>query len=328
MAKTFWKGRLGAPLLLSLIWSPALSAPPELQLPLICTLGEDCYVQQYVDRQAGDGVQDFGCGAMANDGHKGTDFGVPTLSHMARGVPVIAAAAGVVRGARDGMPDVDASTPQTPDLSNRECGNGVAITHSDGWETQYCHLKQGSVRVEIGDAVEAGTPLGEVGMSGLASFPHLHFVVRRGNEVIDPFRPDMSVGCGLDAVPDMWIEATAYRPGGLLEIGVIDRVPDYDEVKAGLSEVALPEAAPSALVLWGFLYAGKAGDTVELSLSGPQGTLGKEIVTLEKVQPFLYRAWGKRAPADGFPAGAYKGEVVHRRGADELDRRSVSFSLP
>ena len=65
---------------------------------------------------------------------------------------------------------------------DRNCGNGVVIRHADGWETQYCHLRRGSVQVAEGDRVEAGEPLGLVGMSGEANFPHVHLSVRRDGD--------------------------------------------------------------------------------------------------------------------------------------------------
>ncbi|PRY23654.1 peptidase M23-like protein [Aliiruegeria haliotis] len=321
-------GRHTAPLLVFGILSlPVAAEAPTLGLPLECTLGVDCHIQQYVDRDPGPGVQDFACGNLANDGHKGTDFAISTLADMGRGVPVVAAAPGIVRGVRDGMPDIDATDPGAPDLTNRECGNGVAISHGDDWETQYCHLRNASVRVQQGQKVEAGEPLGLVGMSGLATFPHVHFSVRKGRAVIDPFQPDMSATCGLETIPDLWQEAATYRPGGLLQIGVLDRVPDYSEVKDGLPGVDLPNTAPSALVVWGFVFGGDVDDEIELSLAGPGGALGSNVDTLEKRQPFLYRAWGKKAPKAGFPPGAYRAEVVHRRGGEVLDHRMVEFEL-
>ena len=40
--------------------------------------------------------------------------------------------------------------------------------------------------VRPGDEVDAGDPLGAVGITGLTTGPHLHFVIRRGGEPIDP----------------------------------------------------------------------------------------------------------------------------------------------
>ena len=86
--------------------------------------------------------------------------------------------------ARDGVADF------APFRRGQDCGNGVLVDHGDGWETQYCHMKQGSVRVTSGDAVGAGAVLGQIGQSGMAAFPHLHLSVRHNADKIDPFAPE------------------------------------------------------------------------------------------------------------------------------------------
>ncbi|WP_232829321.1 M23 family metallopeptidase [Tropicimonas sp. IMCC34043] len=297
-------------------------------LPIDCVPGTSCRIQQYVDRDPGPGSRDVGCGALANDGHKGTDFALPDLQAMRAGVEVRAAAGGLVQGLRDGMPDIDASLPAAPNLDGRECGNGVTLDHGDGWQTQYCHMRQGSIAVAMGQRVEAGATLGRVGMSGRATFPHLHLSLRQDNRVVDPFGPDMSVPCGMDAGAPLWDPPIPYRDGGLVSAGVLDRVPDFAEIKEGLATVALPDDPPDALVVWALAFAGHSGDVIDLALDGPEGSVGHQVMTLEKDQPLLYRAWGLRAPAAGFPAGAYRARIRHLRGGIEIDRRSVSFTLP
>jgi len=69
-----------------------------------------------------------------------------------------------------------ATTPQDRErVKGKECGNGVVITHGDGYETQLCHLKQASIIVQKGDQVKKGDILGFVGTSGASEFPHVHF---------------------------------------------------------------------------------------------------------------------------------------------------------
>ncbi|NHF57781.1 M23 family metallopeptidase [Flavobacteriaceae bacterium TP-CH-4] len=60
--------------------------------------------------------------------------------------------------------------------------NLVVVSHSDGTYGQYMHLTQNGALVEIGDRVEKGDPIGLSGNTGLAGYPHLHFVVtKRGS---------------------------------------------------------------------------------------------------------------------------------------------------
>jgi murein DD-endopeptidase MepM/ murein hydrolase activator NlpD len=132
----------------------APAAALELSLPVDCTIGTDCAVQHYFDRDAGDGTADYMCGHQTYDGHDGLDIRVPDLAAMARGVAVIAAAPGTVRATRDGMADVNVAEAGFESVANVECGNGVMVDHDGGWATQYCHLKEGSIAVRRGDRVE------------------------------------------------------------------------------------------------------------------------------------------------------------------------------
>ena len=52
-------------------------------------------------------------------------------------------------------------------------GNYVIVKHSNGTSTLYAHLD--SIDVEVGQTLEAGQKLGEVGDTGLSTNPHLHF---------------------------------------------------------------------------------------------------------------------------------------------------------
>ncbi|HEY9555688.1 MAG TPA: M23 family metallopeptidase [Acidimicrobiales bacterium] len=53
-------------------------------------------------------------------------------------------------------------------------GNHVIVDHGDGTYVAYAHLRRGSLLVGVGDRVQAGQQLGEVGNSGNSSEPHLH----------------------------------------------------------------------------------------------------------------------------------------------------------
>jgi peptidoglycan hydrolase-like protein with peptidoglycan-binding domain len=63
-------------------------------------------------------------------------------------------------------------------------GNLVVIEHPQGVRSMYAHLSH--IGVATGQAVVAGTPVGRVGATGLATGPHLHFELRIGGAAIDP----------------------------------------------------------------------------------------------------------------------------------------------
>ena len=331
IGNTTHKGRLVAPfILLSVGIVHAQSASLPMAFPLDCNLGETCYIQQYKDRDPETGrVHDFGCGKMANDGHSGTDFALPSLAAMARGVTIRPVAPGTVRATRDGMEDISSLAENAPDINGRDCGNGLRISHAGGWETRYCHMKKGSVAVKPGDKVSLTTKLGEVGISGRASFPHLHLTVLKDDVQIDPFRPNPAETCSSSAIPEntLWSTPVPYTPGGLISWGFHTAVPEFQEIKSGLDS---PESLPSntpAMVLWGYSYGALKNDTISFQITGPTGGVIDTQEVLKKSQPFVYRASGKRTPAQGWPIGSYSGTVTHTRGDTVLGTRELTLEI-
>lgn len=63
-------------------------------------------------------------------------------------------------------------------------GNVVYLNHGGGVVSGYFHLSR--QLVQVGDTVDAGTPIGLVGATGRVTGPHLHWVVRYGDISVDP----------------------------------------------------------------------------------------------------------------------------------------------
>jgi len=61
-------------------------------------------------------------------------------------------------------------------------GNYVVIRHAGGEFSQYAHMKQGSVRVKVGDTVTRGQVIGQLGHTGNTTEPHLHFQLTDGQD--------------------------------------------------------------------------------------------------------------------------------------------------
>ncbi len=90
-------------------------------------------------------------------GHNGIDIA------SAPGTPILAAASGRVIAAKVGG-------------YNGGYGNMIIISHEKGIQTVYAHLR--SVGVSVGQNVEKGEQIGELGNTGRSTGPHLHFEVR------------------------------------------------------------------------------------------------------------------------------------------------------
>jgi murein DD-endopeptidase MepM/ murein hydrolase activator NlpD len=94
--------------------------------------------------------------------HEGLDFPAAT------GTPINAAAGGIVSFAG-----------QTADY-----GKLVKIDHGSGLETRYAHSSK--VLVKVGDRVEKGQEIAEIGNSGRSTGPHLHYEIRLNGNALDP----------------------------------------------------------------------------------------------------------------------------------------------
>ncbi len=307
--------------------APALAQPPTLALPIDCTLGQTCYIEDYVDLAPGPDQHDFMCGLKTRDDHRGTDIHLMSFDAMQAGVAVLAAAPGRVAALRDGMQDTPVTADTRADIEGRECGNAVRIDHGEGWQTLYCHMKQGSITVTEGQEVETGTPLGQVGLSGLTNAPHVHLSVLRDGAVVDPFLPGADPGtCGTATGTGLWDTALPYDRAGLFTAGFSTGVPDFDAVKSGAARVT--DTAPDApLVIYGHVFYAQPGDTLRLTAAGPEGEIFSHTETLEAPQAQLFRAYGRRAPPGGWPPGAYRGYVTLERAGRVLANRHADITV-
>jgi len=97
-------------------------------------------------------------------GHMGTDYAAPT------GTPVHAAGDGRVSfvGRRGGY------------------GNAIVLDHSNSVSTLYGHMSRFARNMRMGTHVQQGEVIGYVGMTGLATGPHLHYEYLAHGVHMDP----------------------------------------------------------------------------------------------------------------------------------------------
>lgn len=302
-------------LLLSLLISRICQAGESITLhfPLDCQLGTNCFIQNYADADPTTDYHDYTCGYLSYDGHNGTDFRLPTLKSMHDGVKVLAAAPGVVRAIRDGMPDISVKKIDKSLIKDREAGNSVAIRHDNGWETQYSHLREGSVLVKAGDHVQTGQPLGLAGLSGNTEFPHLHFTVRHKGKVIDPFTGNnIGAGCGNPADNSLWDKSITgqleYQASGILAGGFTGRLPEikpYHEYLA--NQQSLPDNT-GRIIFWVHAFGLQKDDTLQLTIISPTGNIvAKNNVVMENNEAQRLSVIGKPLRDKAWPAGKYQG---------------------
>ena len=286
-------------------------AQPRLASPLACGPADGCSIQNYVDVEPGPGVQDFACGVLSYDGHRGTDFQVPDLKRMRGGVPVLAAASGVVRDVRDGMPDTGKQAYDARGEADRALGNVVALDHGSGWTTFYGHLRQGSLKVRPGDRVAQGQVLGEIGLSGSTEFPHVHFEVRHKGKVVDPFTGAApGSACG-GTSGSMW-GATAraelpYVATGTICAGWAAAAPDRAAVLDDCDRPAGLTRSSPAIVAWIEAFGLRKGDEIRITVSAPDGSvLAQSAHVVDRDAARRFRVVGRKRTAAEWPAGVYR----------------------
>lgn len=133
--------------------------------------------------------------------HRGIDFGAPT------GTPVKAAGNGRVisKGVQGGY------------------GNTVVLTHGKGVTTLYAHLSRYRSGLRIGEHVSQGEVIGYVGMTGLATAPHLHYEYRLSGVHMNPAKVTLPKA---DPIPDSLLADFKAKTAPLL--AALDSVAGVD----------------------------------------------------------------------------------------------------
>jgi hypothetical protein len=131
------------------------------------------------------------------------------------GAPMMAAAPGVVT--------------KVSDLGSRSYGRYVVVDHGAGRSTVYAHLQY--IWTTLGETVDQGTLIGQVGSTGGSTGPHLHFEERLNGKV-----------------HQSWFHRTLFKMGSTLtsqSCGDTPVIGDWDRNKAFNIAVFRRGAAPS-----------------------------------------------------------------------------------
>jgi peptidase M23-like protein len=275
---------------------------------------EELFYGAYLDQ----GSRDYNCGAKYYSGHRGTDILLRNFRVQDSGVTVVAAAAGRVMLTHDGEPDRNSVQNGQNDW------NVVQIAHPDGITSIYGHLRRGSILVNPGQDVTAGTPLGLVGSSGFSNWPHLHFEVRRGAVQVDPWDGPCQIGGSL------WASQLAYQSTfRVLDLGVQDRqMTSQAELLERPLDPPRITGANGVMSFWVELYNVRA-EILRTELHDPAGT----IVQSAEYQRFLTfstaYALATYPVTPDLVAGRWKAVVLMRPlgGSVTAEVASVEFEL-
>ena len=315
------------------IFGAAFAAPLSLwaqefkmELPVDCNLETQCYIQQFMDHDPSSKASDMRCGHLTYDGHTGTDFAIRDPRLHPNGVNVIASASGTIKALRDDMPDIAYTSARAQELVGKACGNGIVITHDRGWETQYCHLKQGSISVKVGDRVQTGAVLGKIGLSGRTQFPHVHVSVRRDGTRIDPFAPSGRLSCNASA-DTLWNIPVEYDEGGLLSLRFFDHLPKIETLRFGHDTDPITNQSP-AIVIATFGFGVQKNDTLRLRIDGPRTTLFEHNVTMDRNQAQFMRSGGKKLTRRTWRSGDYHATATMVRDGRIISELKSVITVP
>lgn len=128
---------------------------------------------------------------------------------------------GVDFAARSGTPVQATGNGQVIERArNGTYGNTIVIRHTNGWTTRYAHMNGFASGSAVGSRVDQGDVIGFVGMTGLATGPHLHYEMRINGTLEDPQAIELPAG---DPVPiDQW---EMWETHSHTRMALLDRLP-------------------------------------------------------------------------------------------------------
>ena len=289
------------------------TAFPMLDWPIATTLNNGLNLRNYVDDDVTSGIKDYMGNPHSYNGHNGTDIGPTGFRSMDHGIPILAAADGVVIAMEYSRIDRNIG-PTYPDE-----GNFVIVEHSGGTQARYWHLRKNSITVNVGETVVTGQVLGLMGSSGFSTEPHLHFEL--GEFLNDVYTKRDPWNGTYNTLPSLWKNQEAYV-GNLFLIhdadvftetaagGDIFNIP-LSFFKEELIQPAVFSANEPYLVMW-LRLQGLPGDSYTIEIRRPDASLyGNIIHTLSnKVTGWHYWGWflsGTVSPAE---YGTWTGSVL------------------
>lgn len=303
------------------------SSKLSLQWPLVCSLGKDCFIGAYPDVTAGTDPSkpsDYRCGHRTLPGLQDTHVFFKDWQSGLDGQRVYPVAAGKVALVVDNFVDGD--------IRNGEevCGNSVVVDH-DGWQSRYCHLRQGSVEVKAGQEISTRDVLAEVGQSGGAVEPMLAFMITKDGVPYDPFLGatiDKGAGCNKTAEGD-WNSPMNYLDAAIVSTGFAPRVVNHLEVKASsvIPERDLNHHSPY-LVSWARVQHIRGGDEEVFTLTSPDNKVMEERRTKlpgdsEDYLTYVFAKAGK----EGLMPGEWSSHYELKRGGRIILQKNNSFTL-
>jgi murein DD-endopeptidase MepM/ murein hydrolase activator NlpD len=154
-------------------------------------------------------------------------------------------------------------------------GNFVMIAHKingEQYTTLFAHMLDDSIKVKVGQKIEAGTPLGKMGSTGMSTGKHLHWELHKGKKY--EWSP----------TGKNFIEPVAFFDA-LIKYEAINGTAK-DETPADAPTAPAPVHAPAPakpVAASGTTYTVKSGDNLT-KIAAKYGTTVQTLVTLNNIK--------------------------------------------
>lgn len=285
--------------------------PQKFLRPIGYTLNQDWAVATYADVDPRPGVAlDYNGGSVTTDGYVGISGRPYGFNRMDDGMPILAAADGVIMEIVDGNYDRNKAPNSDP-------GNYVRISHGNNWETKYEHLMRNSIPLQVGNSVKAGQVIGLLGSSGNSTAPNLQFTVTyRGCPVEIAYNP-----ATYQTHP---IPYAGTVPAFAFEAGVsnYDPMADVLEHPSPLSSFSTSQA--TTIYFWATFYNASSTDNLNWKWYRPDGTLAYDNSFTPTFSNFAYY-WYSR-PVSSFTSTPGNWQVAQYINGAEVKRSDFTVA--
>ena len=301
----------------------------KLQWPIDCTVFEDCFIKHYPDLRAGTNrvaPMDYQCGQRTKPGFEGTNIVFKDHSTTSNKL-VSAMAPGRVMFRRNDVSD----TRRYAENSRRACGNYVQIRHSSTHSSKYCHLREGSIEVDVGNVVKTGAQLGQVGASGATENPKLAIYIFENGNPVDPFTGRNLTHpseCFATSDKQMWAEDIPYPDAGIMAASFASGVPPTHELAFEAKKTETLPAEASAISAWVRVFGVKKGDKEKIVIKNPNGEVWHQSQRLHPVSANFWTAVTTAEPSNGLESGVWKGEYTLKRQGETVADYAFEVKVP
>jgi murein DD-endopeptidase MepM/ murein hydrolase activator NlpD len=153
-------------------------------------------------------------------------------------------------------------------------GNYVMIAHKingEQYTTLFAHMQDNSLKVKVGQKIEAGTPLGKMGTTGMSTGKHLHWELHKGKKY------------EWSATGKNFIEPVAFFDALIKLEAVKGTASEETPVEAPPAPAPVHGKAPAPLVASGATYTVKSGDNLS-KIASKHGTTVAALVKLNSIK--------------------------------------------